>query len=109
MSEFRDATFRTLSLCTHGRSNLDKPCIFTALKSGRILLEAVPLYVDLVKVKEDLLAVRMFSILNRDRENINILLHFLAISTLKIPDVLSVHDLHVWHLSQSCVVPHLRT
>ncbi|KAJ3560547.1 hypothetical protein NP233_g10767 [Leucocoprinus birnbaumii] len=46
------------------------------LKSGRILLEAAPLYLDLAKIKEDLSS---------------------------IPEVLSVHDLHVWHLSQSYV------
>ncbi|KXN87431.1 Zinc/cadmium resistance protein [Leucoagaricus sp. SymC.cos] len=50
------------------------------LKSGRILLEAAPLYLDLAKVREDLLA---------------------------IPDVLSVHDLHVWHLSQSVILASL--
>ncbi|KAL9713556.1 hypothetical protein Ac2012v2_003167 [Leucoagaricus gongylophorus] len=50
------------------------------LKSGRILLEAAPLYLDLAKVKQDLLA---------------------------IPDVLSVHDLHVWHLSQSVILASL--
>ncbi|KAJ3510496.1 hypothetical protein NLJ89_g4634 [Agrocybe chaxingu] len=49
----------------------------TALKSGRILLEASPIHLDLSKVKEDLLS---------------------------IPDVLSVHDLHVWHLSQSVIL-----
>lgn len=47
------------------------------MKSGRILLEASPKHLDLVKVKEDLLS---------------------------IPDVLSVHDLHVWHLSQSVIL-----
>ncbi|PPQ67861.1 hypothetical protein CVT25_010300 [Psilocybe cyanescens] len=47
------------------------------LKSGRILLEASPIHLDLAKVKEDLLS---------------------------IPDVLSVHDLHVWHLSQSVIL-----
>lgn len=31
---------------------------FVAWKSGRILLEAAPLYLDLAKVKEDLIAVR---------------------------------------------------
>ncbi|RDB23514.1 Zinc/cadmium resistance protein [Hypsizygus marmoreus] len=50
------------------------------LKSGRILLEATPLFLDLEKVKNDLLAV---------------------------PDVLSVHDLHVWHLSQSVILASL--
>ncbi|KAF8159476.1 CDF zinc transporter [Crassisporium funariophilum] len=47
------------------------------LKSGRILLEASPIHLDLAKIKEDLLS---------------------------IPDVLSVHDLHVWHLSQSVLL-----
>ncbi|KAF8202282.1 CDF zinc transporter [Pholiota molesta] len=47
------------------------------LKSGRILLEASPIYLDLAKVKEDLLS---------------------------IPNVLAVHDLHVWHLSQSVIL-----
>lgn len=40
----------------------------TALKSGRILLEAVPLYLDLAKVKEDLLAVRTCSVIDNDGE-----------------------------------------
>ncbi len=31
--------------------------LYAALKSGRILLEAAPLYLDLAKVKQDLLAV----------------------------------------------------
>lgn len=52
----------------------------TTLRSARILLEAVPLYLDLTKVKEDLIS---------------------------IPDVLSVHDLHVWHLSQSVILASL--
>ncbi|KAF8817385.1 cation efflux protein [Phlegmacium glaucopus] len=47
------------------------------LRSGRILLEASPIHLDLAKVKEDLLS---------------------------IPDVLSIHDLHVWHLSQSVIL-----
>jgi len=47
------------------------------LKSGRILLEASPIHLDLGKVKEDLLS---------------------------IPDVLSIHDLHVWNLSQSVIL-----
>ncbi|KIK08833.1 hypothetical protein K443DRAFT_671887 [Laccaria amethystina LaAM-08-1] len=50
------------------------------LKSGRILLEAAPLHLDLAKVKEDLIA---------------------------IPGVLSVHDIHVWHLSQSVILASL--
>ncbi|KAF4611240.1 hypothetical protein D9613_006991 [Agrocybe pediades] len=50
------------------------------LKSGRILLEASPIHLDLAKVKEDLLSV---------------------------PGVLSVHDLHVWHLSQSVILASL--
>lgn len=33
------------------------PYHFTALKSGRLLLEAAPLYLDLEKVKGDLLSV----------------------------------------------------
>lgn len=49
----------------------------TTMKSSRILLEAVPLHLDLEKVKDDLLSV---------------------------PDVISVHDLHVWHLSQSVIL-----
>lgn len=55
-------------------------------KSGIIMLEGTPSNLDLVKVREDLLA---------------------------IPQVLSLHDFHVWNLSQSmilaslhvCVVP----
>ncbi|KAG6850757.1 hypothetical protein H0H93_008795 [Arthromyces matolae] len=54
--------------------------IFGAMKSGRILLEATPLFLNLEKVKEDLLLV---------------------------PNVLSVHDLHVWHLSQSVILASL--
>ncbi|PPQ64225.1 hypothetical protein CVT24_008601 [Panaeolus cyanescens] len=50
------------------------------MKSGRILLEASPTHLDLAKVKEDLLS---------------------------IPTVLSVHDLHVWHLSQSVILASL--
>ncbi|KAF8906263.1 CDF zinc transporter [Gymnopilus junonius] len=50
------------------------------LKTGRILLEASPRHLDLAKVKEDLLST---------------------------PDVLSVHDLHVWHLSQSVILASL--
>ncbi|CAA7265131.1 unnamed protein product [Cyclocybe aegerita] len=53
------------------------------LKSGRILLEASPIHLDLSKVKEDLLS---------------------GIRAPQIPDVLSVHDLHVWHLSQSVIL-----
>jgi len=49
-------------------------------KAGRILLEAVPLHLDLAKIKADLVA---------------------------IPSVLSVHDLHVWHLSQSVILASL--
>nr|WMM66650.1 CDF zinc transporter [Hebeloma cylindrosporum] len=50
------------------------------LRAGRILLEAAPKHLDLAKVKEDLLS---------------------------IPDVLSVHDLHVWHLSDSVLLASL--
>jgi len=49
-------------------------------KVGRILLEAAPSHLDLAKIREDLMA---------------------------IPDVLSVHDLHVWHLSQSVILASL--
>ncbi|PPQ69832.1 hypothetical protein CVT26_014210 [Gymnopilus dilepis] len=50
------------------------------LKTGRILLEASPKHLDLADVKKDLLSV---------------------------PDVLSIHDLHVWHLSQSVILASL--
>jgi len=50
------------------------------LKSGRVLLEATPLHLDLAKVKEDLETV---------------------------PDVRSVHDFHVWHLSQADILASL--
>ncbi|KAF9466109.1 CDF zinc transporter [Collybia nuda] len=50
------------------------------LKSGRLLLEAAPSYLDLEKVKDDLLSV---------------------------PEVVSLHDLHVWHLSQSVILASL--
>jgi len=36
---------------------LNFPCCIAALKSGQILFEAAPLYLDLAKLKEDLLAV----------------------------------------------------
>ncbi|KAF5373240.1 hypothetical protein D9615_007432 [Tricholomella constricta] len=49
----------------------------SAIPMSRILLEAAPLFLDLEKVKDDLLS---------------------------IPNVLSVHDLHVWHLSQSVIL-----
>jgi len=47
------------------------------LKSGRILLEASPVHLDLKKMKEDFLS---------------------------LPDVKSIHDLHVWNLSQSVIL-----
>ncbi|KIY51832.1 CDF zinc transporter [Fistulina hepatica ATCC 64428] len=47
------------------------------IKSSRILLEAAPTDLDLENVKDDL---------------------------VKIPGVLAIHDLHVWHLSQSVVL-----
>ncbi|KAJ7170488.1 CDF zinc transporter [Mycena crocata] len=50
------------------------------IKAGRILLEAAPVELDLDKVKEDLLA---------------------------LPDVLAIHDLHVWILSQSVILASL--
>ncbi|TFK29694.1 CDF zinc transporter [Coprinopsis marcescibilis] len=50
------------------------------LRSGRILLEATPKHLDLEKVKQD-------------------------ITTL--PLVQSVHDIHVWHLSQSVILASL--
>lgn len=50
------------------------------LRSGRILLESTPLHLDLAKVKEDLVTV---------------------------PLVKSVHDMHVWHLSQSVILASL--
>ncbi|KAF5359364.1 hypothetical protein D9756_003590 [Leucocoprinus leucothites] len=52
----------------------------SAIPLTRILLEATPLYLGLSKVKEDLLAT---------------------------PNVLSVHDLHAWHLSQSVILASL--
>ncbi|KAF5355195.1 hypothetical protein D9756_005671 [Leucocoprinus leucothites] len=65
-------------------------------KSGIIMLEGTPSNLDLVKVREDLLAF----------------IDSVALG-LKIPQVLSLHDFHVWNLSQSmilaslhvCVVP----
>lgn len=50
------------------------------LRSGRILLESTPLHLDLAKVKEDLVT---------------------------LPLVKSVHDIHVWHLSQSVILASL--
>ncbi|KIJ53410.1 hypothetical protein M422DRAFT_64803 [Sphaerobolus stellatus SS14] len=50
------------------------------VRAGRILLDAVPLHLDLAKIKADLIT---------------------------IPKVLSVHDLHVWHLSQSVIMASL--
>jgi len=52
----------------------------TTLKTGRILLEATPPHLDLTKVKEDLIS---------------------------LPEVLSIHDVHVWNLSQSIVLASL--
>ncbi|KAK7439358.1 hypothetical protein VKT23_017583 [Stygiomarasmius scandens] len=49
-------------------------------KCGRILLEAVPIHLDLEKIRNDILS---------------------------LPDVLSIHDLHVWHLSQSDILASL--
>ncbi|KAH6915938.1 cation efflux family-domain-containing protein [Coprinopsis sp. MPI-PUGE-AT-0042] len=50
------------------------------MRSGRILLEATPLHLDLSKIKDDLVT---------------------------LPLVNSVHDLHVWHLSQSVILASL--
>jgi len=52
----------------------------TTIKSGRILLEAAPIELDLAKVQADLLA---------------------------LDGVLAVHDLHVWMLSQSLILASL--
>ncbi|KAF8737215.1 hypothetical protein AX14_013251 [Amanita brunnescens Koide BX004] len=49
-------------------------------KTGRILLEASPIYLDLQKIKQDITT---------------------------IPGVRSVHDLHVWSLSQSVILASL--
>ncbi|KAF5352154.1 hypothetical protein D9758_009260 [Tetrapyrgos nigripes] len=49
-------------------------------KCGRILLEAAPVHLDLEKIRDDILS---------------------------LPDVLSIHDLHVWHLSQSDILASL--
>ncbi|KAJ7642751.1 cation efflux protein [Mycena polygramma] len=50
------------------------------IKTGRILLEAAPVELDLEKVQEDLLT---------------------------LPDVISIHDMHVWILSQSVILASL--
>ncbi|KAJ7043703.1 putative CDF zinc transporter [Mycena alexandri] len=50
------------------------------IKAGRILLEAAPVELDLDKVREDLLT---------------------------LPDVVSIHDMHVWILSQSVILASL--
>ncbi|KAJ6619863.1 CDF zinc transporter [Mycena sp. CBHHK59/15] len=50
------------------------------IKAGRILLEAAPVELDLDKVQGDLLA---------------------------LPDVIAIHDLHVWILSQSVILASL--
>ncbi|KAF7356515.1 Zinc/cadmium resistance protein [Mycena venus] len=50
------------------------------IKAGRILLEAAPVELDLDKVREDLLT---------------------------LPDVISIHDMHVWILSQSVILASL--
>ncbi|KAJ7334267.1 putative CDF zinc transporter [Mycena albidolilacea] len=50
------------------------------IKAGRILLEAAPVELDLEKVREDLLT---------------------------LPDVVSIHDMHVWILSQSVILASL--
>ncbi|KAJ7224163.1 cation efflux protein [Mycena pura] len=54
--------------------------ISTTIKAGRILLEAAPDELDLDKVREDLLA---------------------------LPEVLAIHDFHVWVLSQSVTLASL--
>ncbi|KAJ7642744.1 CDF-like metal transporter [Mycena polygramma] len=50
------------------------------IKTGRMLLEAAPVELDLEKVQEDLLT---------------------------LPDVISIHDMHVWILSQSVILASL--
>ncbi|KAJ7180746.1 putative CDF zinc transporter [Mycena filopes] len=50
------------------------------IKAGRILLEAAPVELDLDKVREDLMT---------------------------LPDVVSIHDMHVWILSQSVILASL--
>ncbi|KAF8075090.1 CDF-like metal transporter [Lyophyllum atratum] len=69
------------------------------MKSGRILLEAAPLFLDLEKVKNDLLSVRpsfAYHVGSLRSYNVG-----------QVPNVLSVHDLHVWHLSQSVILASL--
>ncbi|KAF9530456.1 CDF zinc transporter [Crepidotus variabilis] len=68
-------------------------------KSGRILLESSPIHLDLSKVKEDLLSVGPFSFSHPvSLQNTE------TYAPPQIPDVVSVHDLHVWHLSQSVLL-----
>ncbi|KAF5352148.1 hypothetical protein D9758_009248 [Tetrapyrgos nigripes] len=55
-------------------------------KRGRILLEAVPVYLNLEKIQEGILSLRV---------------------STQLTDVLSIHDLHVWHLSQSDILASL--
>lgn len=66
-----------MSACPVRLSTLHRTeTVAAAIKAGRILLEAAPVELDLDKVREDLLT---------------------------LPDVVSIHDMHVWILSQSYV------
>lgn len=76
----------------------DWSLLWIAKRTSRILLEAAPAHVDLDKVKEDLLTVRLVFLQKRYAQSIICMI-------FKLPDVLSIHDLHVWYLSQSFVMP----
>jgi zinc transporter 1 len=62
-----------------------------AIKAGRILLEAAPVELDLDKVREDLLTVCYSSIFRT------------SLKAVQLPEVISIHDMHVWILSHSYV------
>jgi zinc transporter 1 len=63
-----------------------------AIKAGRILLEAAPVELDLDKVREDLLTVCYSSIFRT------------SLKAAQLPEVISIHDMHVWILSHSYVI-----
>lgn len=70
----------------------------TTLKTGRMLLEATPTHVDLTKVKEDLISASVYYPVIISSSSFPNDIHL-----SQLPDVLSIHDVHVWSLSQSQV------
>ncbi|EDR02833.1 CDF-like metal transporter [Laccaria bicolor S238N-H82] len=74
----------------------------TTLKTGRMLLEATPTHVDLTKVKEDLISASVYYPVIISSSSFPNDIHL-----SQLPDVLSIHDVHVWSLSQSIVLASL--